>query len=91
MPCTDDTRIPSFKPAHGAWLNTPVMEGFDGRRLKKALKIPSHFSIPVCISVGYANKEGARERSISKRFPPEEVFFSNKFGDPLVAASPTPL
>ncbi len=39
--------------ASGAGLATSPIEGFDERRLKKLLAIPSHFSVPVIVSLGY--------------------------------------
>ncbi len=39
--------------ASGAGLATSPIEGFDERRLKKLLAIPSHYSVPVIVSLGY--------------------------------------
>ncbi len=71
--------------AHG--LDTCPMEGFDGRRIQQALRIPApRYAIPLVVATGYARPEekakaearGGKGRS--PRFPPETVVFRDSFG-----------
>lgn len=72
--------------AHG--LDTCPMEGFDGRRIQQALRIPApRYAIPLVVATGYAKpedkakaagKRGGKGRS--PRFPPETVVFKECFG-----------
>ena len=58
-------------------LGTSAMEGFDERRVRAALDIPSRYSIPVVIATGYPDME-QRE---SARFKLSDTCFVDKFGD----------
>jgi len=61
-------------------LATRAMEGFHPPRLRRALGIPSNYSIPVIVSVGYSVDPPAAG---SQRLPPEELFYTNHFGTPF--------
>lgn len=70
--------------AHG--LDTCPMEGFDGRRIQQALRIPApRYAIPLVVATGYAKPEekakaGEKGKGRSPRFPPETVVFRECFG-----------
>lgn len=71
--------------AHG--LDTCPMEGFDGRRIQLALRIPApRYAIPLVVATGYAKPEerakavAPRSKGRSPRFPPETVVFRECFG-----------
>jgi hypothetical protein len=59
-----------------------VQAGFDPRKLRKVLKIPSRYACPVVVSIGYRNEE-ARAPLKSLRYPPQEVFYQNNWGDSM--------
>ncbi|CAM9616606.1 unnamed protein product [Scytosiphon promiscuus] len=57
------------------------MEGFDMRRMRKALRIPPRYSVPIVVSLGYPSDT---ERDFkTRRFPPEQVLHREEFGNPL--------
>lgn len=71
--------------AHG--LDTCPMEGFDGRRIQQALRIPApRYAVPLVIATGYAKLEDRAKaaekggKGRSPRFPPETVVFRECFG-----------
>jgi nitroreductase len=77
--------------AHG--LSTCPMEGFDARRVRRVLRIPRRYALPVLISLGYeaspaeaAGKEGHGVSSdpapASLRFGLNEVVHEDRFGSP---------
>ena len=82
--------------SHG--LTTCPMEGFDARRLRRLLKLPSRYEVPVVICVGYAatpaeeaaqeGKEGhahavsSKQALASLRFNVEEVVCEETYGRP---------
>ncbi|CAM9860003.1 unnamed protein product [Pylaiella littoralis] len=65
--------------SHG--LATCPMEGFDMRRLRKALRIPVRYSVPIVVCIGYPSEEQRDFKTL--RFPPNEVFHREEFGTPL--------
>jgi nitroreductase len=50
--------------AHAAGLATVPMEGFDEGRVKKILKIPRDFIVPLIIPVGYAAPGEAKKNRL---------------------------
>ncbi|KAG5185947.1 Nitroreductase-like protein [Tribonema minus] len=60
-------------------LATCPMEGFDPRQLRKQFHIPRRYSVPVVVSIGYP-KPSDRPLKQSRRFPPEQVFYDNQWG-----------
>jgi nitroreductase len=60
--------------SHG--LATHPMEGFDERRVKEVVGLPSHFSVPVIISLGYSDDVSLVR---STRLPPEQVYSANSY------------
>ena len=68
--------------SHG--LSTCLMEGYDTRRVKDLLRIPDRYDVPLMCSVGY-EYEGDDKEECGKtpRLEPEEVFFSDLFGQQL--------
>lgn len=80
--------------AHG--LSTCPMEGFDARRVRKILRIPRRYALPVVICLGYeaspaeaAVQEGhavsSKHAPSSLRFGLEEVAHEDRFGRPWPA------
>ena len=76
--------------AHG--LATHPMEGFDAARVCDAVGLPAErYAVPVIVPVGYAleraEEEGAGETAgavaATRRFPPQEVVFQDRFGAPM--------
>ena len=74
--------------AHG-YASCP-MEGFDARRLAYLLNIPlEDYSIPLVVSVGLEDVEAEAalnkqdNANIRTRYPLEDVFFSNEYGEKL--------
>jgi nitroreductase len=70
--------------AHG--LASCPMEGFDALRVRRALGIPSRYCIPVVIALGY-QAASQEEKLPTERYPFEEVFFSDRFGQPCALAA----
>lgn len=75
--------------AHG--LSTCPMEGFDAARVRRILRIPGRYALPVVISLGYeaSPTEQAQEGKLSvssPRFPLDEVAHEDSFGKPWPAA-----
>ncbi|EWM27486.1 nitroreductase-like protein [Nannochloropsis gaditana] len=80
--------------SHG--LTTCPMEGFDARRLRHLLGLPTRYVLPVVVSLGYAatpgeeaaqgGKEGhavsSKQPPPSLRFPMEEVVCEEAYGRP---------
>ncbi len=64
--------------SHG--LSTHAMEGFDERRVKNVVQLPSHFSVPVIISIGYSDNTN---QIPSTRLPTELVYKSNTYDQPI--------
>jgi nitroreductase len=82
--------------AHG--LTTCPMEGFDARRVRRVLKIPRRYALPVVISLGYeaspAEAAGQGTRAVSSKQPPsslrfglEEVVHEDRYGAPWPVAA----
>lgn len=68
--------------AHG--LASCIMEGFDSRRVKAALRIPGGFSVPMMVTVGYpAEAPHTDAAPLSARYPTDEVFYRGEFGTPF--------
>jgi len=82
--CTKNTMIPaSFYllacQSHG--LGTAPMEGFDARQLRKVLKIPKRYNIPLVVPTGYADTTSDfRKVSCSQRFELADMFYMDGFG-----------
>mmetsp|Transcript_27846 Transcript_27846/g.64027 ORF Transcript_27846/g.64027 Transcript_27846/m.64027 type:complete len:96 (+) Transcript_27846:134-421(+) len=55
------------------------MEGFDESRVRRALKIPRRYSLPVIIAVGYPTAKAAAAARTG-RFPIGEMFSADVFG-----------
>ena len=66
--------------SHG--LATCPMEGFDERRVREVVGLPSNFSIPIIVSLGYASDHVINSKPQSLRIPPNEQFFDNTFANP---------
>lgn len=80
--------------SHG--LTTCPMEGFDARRLRRLVKLPSRYIVPVVVCVGYAatpaeeaaqeGKEGhavsSKQAPASLRFDMDEVVCEETYGVP---------
>ncbi|KAJ8523813.1 hypothetical protein ON010_g17304 [Phytophthora cinnamomi] len=65
---------------HG--LATCPIEGLSQAKVKQVLDIPDRYSIPVVVTLGYANPD-AKPAKPSVRFPSSEVYFDGKFGQSL--------
>jgi hypothetical protein len=68
--------------AHG--LASCIMEGFDSRRVKRALRVPGGFSVPLMVCVGYPAHPAAAV-PLSARYPAQDVFYRGTFGTPFAA------
>lgn len=66
--------------AHG--LASCPMEGFDGRRVRRALGIPRRFSVPLVVAIGHA--EDGIDAIDTARYPREDIFFADTFGVPYM-------
>lgn len=69
--------------SHG--LASCMMEGYDSRRLKKILRIPERYGVPLVVATGYEYEgEGwVGETDDTPRLGLEEVFFGDTFGGEL--------
>ena len=65
--------------SHG--LDTCPMEGFDERRVREIVGLPSNFSVPVIVSLGYASDHPINHKPQSLRIPPEDQYFDNQYGN----------
>lgn len=61
--------------ASAAGLSTVPMEGFDEGRLKKILKIPSSFTVPVIIPIGYSAEKDLKKT----RLPLKDILHINNW------------
>jgi nitroreductase len=61
-------------------IDTSIMEGLDGRRVRELLRIPDRYGIPMAVATGYAYDE--TESPITARLPLEEIVFADTFGKP---------
>ena len=68
--------------SHG--LATCMMEGFDVRRAREILDVPDRYGIPLMVATGY-EYEGPDKQELkrSPRLDFSDVFFENKFGQPM--------
>ncbi|KAH9588740.1 Nitroreductase [Trypanosoma melophagium] len=64
--------------ATAAGLDTAVLEGFDEAEVRNVVQLPSHYTVPVIISVGYGIPEGFRPVK-SSRFPASHLIRWGKF------------
>jgi nitroreductase len=63
-------------------LATSIMEGFDSNRLKRILRVPDRYGIPMVVATGYEyNDEESMENT--PRLELDEVVFKNSFGIPF--------
>eukprot|EP01080_Neovahlkampfia_damariscottae_P002545 gene2545-3507_t len=63
-------------------IDSHAMEGFDERRVKELVSLPSHYTIPVIVSIGYSADDESMKFT-STRLPTERVFSKNQFGGKL--------
>jgi hypothetical protein len=73
--------------ATAAGLSTCPMEGFDGRKVRRALRIPRRYSVSLVVAVGYPSPLATSDPIRTRRFPSAQVVFGDYFGDALVANS----
>mmetsp|Transcript_18130 Transcript_18130/g.55513 ORF Transcript_18130/g.55513 Transcript_18130/m.55513 type:complete len:102 (+) Transcript_18130:551-856(+) len=66
--------------SHG--LATAPMEGFDASRVRLYLDVPPRYSIPLVVPTGFPSPDD-QDRPLSPRFPPEDLFFQDSFGEPF--------
>eukprot|EP00906_Rhabdomonas_costata_P033843 RCo047664 len=67
--------------AYAAGLACCPIEGFDEEAVKTALSLPSHYTVPVIVPLGFAHPEDeASPPPRSPRLPFEEVVFHNTTG-----------
>jgi len=66
--------------AHG--IQSCPMEGFDERRVKNVVGLPSNYSVPLIVSLGYSS-EHLEGRKRTPRLDPEKQFFQNIFGEKM--------
>jgi nitroreductase len=69
-------------------LDTSIMEGLDGRRVREILRIPDRYGIPMVVATGYKYNDTETDGASSStsaipRLPLEEVVFTDTFGAPL--------
>ncbi|ORC85053.1 nitroreductase [Trypanosoma theileri] len=64
--------------ATAAGLDTSIIEGFDEAQVRNVVQLPSHYTIPVIVSVGYGTREGFRSVK-SPRFPPSHLIRWGKY------------
>jgi nitroreductase len=63
-------------------LATIPMEGIDAGGIRKVLKAPSRYSIPIIVSTGVPAKERlSNEESQNRRYPSTQVIFEDSFGN----------
>lgn len=63
--------------AHAAGLATVPMEGFDERRVRRALGLPGHIVPIIAVTVGYDATDGTRRKT---RLPLAETLHRNSWG-----------
>jgi nitroreductase len=66
-------------------IDTSIMEGLDGRRVRELLRIPDRYGIPMAVAAGYAYDE--TESKLTARLPLEEIVFADTFGAPWSPAN----
>jgi nitroreductase len=60
-------------------LSTIPMEGFNAGGIRKVIRAPSRFAIPVIVSTGSAHQDSRPRRDIDDRYPMKETVFQNAF------------
>ena len=66
-----------------AGLSSCPMEGFDGRRVRRALRIPRRYSVPLIVAVGHPTPLARDDPIATRRFDLAEVAFRDEFGAAL--------
>lgn len=59
---------------------TIPMEGINGPGIRRALKIPSRYAVPVVIATGTSATPVIPENGQIRRYPQEEIIYENQFG-----------
>jgi phosphoribosylformimino-5-aminoimidazole carboxamide ribonucleotide (ProFAR) isomerase len=62
------------------------MEGINASGMRKVLKVPRRYAIPMIVSTGLSYKndtESALKKNLTQRYPMEEVIFGNSFGEQM--------
>jgi nitroreductase len=65
--------------AKSAGIDSSPMEGFDERRVKELLKIPSYMSVPIIVALGYLDESDTTPMSV--RLPLTRKVSMNYFGN----------
>lgn len=68
---------------------TAPMEGINASGMRKVLKVPRRYAIPLIISTGLPYKDDTDSRpkkSFTQRYPMEEVIFGDSFGEQMTLA-----
>jgi nitroreductase len=65
--------------SHG--LGTAIMEGYDSARMRKVLRIPDRYNIPMVVATGY-DYNSTDERELTPRMRLDELVFQDRFGVP---------
>jgi nitroreductase len=67
-------------------LATIPMEGINACGIRKVLKIPNRYAIPLIVSTGLPYRdelEEKRKEAATRRYPRDEVIYGDTFGDPV--------
>jgi nitroreductase len=65
---------------------TTPMEGMNASGIRKVLKIPRRYAIPMIVGTGLAykdDKDSRLEKTATRRYPMEEVIFGDSFGEQM--------
>lgn len=63
-------------------LQTSIMEGYDGRRLREILRIPDRYGIPMVVATGIEYADEQQSSGTTVRLPLDEIVFQDTFGAP---------
>ena len=64
-------------------LQTSIMEGFDGRKVREILRIPDRYGIPMMVATGYEYEANETTTTTTARLDLDEVVFGDTFGAPV--------
>jgi nitroreductase len=65
-------------------LATIPMEGISAKGIRKVLKVPARYSIPLIVSTGLPfqdDKESRQKKMVARRYPMRDVIFADTFGE----------
>lgn len=64
-------------------LSTIPMEGISASGIRRVLKIPSRYAIPIIVATGLPYHDAKPKQNFTERYPMDEIIFGNSFGEQI--------